>query len=194
MKKLLLLCCLVSSFAATAQKSQKAKEKEKEKDERKQRYMIPQKDKDCVYISNVTKNTGEDSEAAGTATRLAYRPYEELLTEINALRKMNNWADTTYQRRFNTLPAGGNLVITMYRRGASNADPSLLTITAKNKAGEEVFNQTPAAGTGRFWNRDLYKTERTIPFVKTETPQPLTVIITDAKLQQNFEYVVDPKG
>ncbi len=65
---------------------------------------------------------------------------------------------------------------------------------AKNKAGEEVFNKTPTAGTGRFWNRDLYKSERIIPFVKTETPQPLTVIITDSKLQQNFEYVVDPQG
>ncbi|RAK70270.1 hypothetical protein [Hymenobacter edaphi] len=155
------------------------------------KYMLPKKDSECPYVQNVTKNTEDDQEVEGTFTRLAYRPYSELLTEINELRKMNNWADSTYQRRFNTLPAGGTLTIIMHRKGPKNADPSLLTVAALTKDGQPLMSQQLTPGTGRFWNRDLYLSTRTIPFVKTEQAGPVSVIITDAKLKQHFDYIVN---
>ena len=140
---------------------------------------------------NVTKNTDEDAELTASVTRLAYRPYDELLTEITELRKINNWADSTYQRRLKALPAGGMLVITMYRRGAQNADPALLSVTAHDKAGKEIFTLSSLPeGQGRFWNRDLYMSKRSIPFVKTENQHPVFVTLNDAKLKQDFEYIV----
>jgi hypothetical protein len=181
MKKLLLFVLLLASVAATAQM----------KPVERKRYLRPKKDENCAYVFNVTKNTDEESEADGAVTRLAYRPYAELLTEINALSKMNNWADSTYQRRFSTLPAGGMLVVTMLRRGAQNADPSYLGISVKDKDGKVLFAQESlAAGSGRFWNRDLYTSQHSIPFVKTETPQEITVTINDVKLKQDFMYLV----
>jgi hypothetical protein len=104
---------------------------------------------------------------------------------------MNNWADSTYQRRFKALPPAGVLVVTMHRKGAKNADPALLTVTARTKDGKELLTQQLTPGTGRFWNRDLYLSTRTIPFVKKETTQPLLVTISDEKLQQKFEYVIN---
>ncbi|UOQ71154.1 hypothetical protein [Hymenobacter cellulosilyticus] len=181
MKKLFLLITLLSSFAASAQMVTP---------ERK-RYMRPKKDEECALVLNVTKNTDEDSQKDASMTRVAYRPYAELVTALNAMREMNRWADSTYQRRFKNLPLGGELQVTMYRRGAQNADPSALALKATTKDGKEVLAQTLTAGTGRFWNQDQYKSERIIPFVKMETPQPLTLIISDAKLKQDFEYVIN---
>ncbi|MBC6989740.1 hypothetical protein [Hymenobacter sp. BT491] len=181
MKKLLLVVLLLASVGASAQM----------KPVERKRYLRPKKDENCAYVFNVTKNTDEDSEADGAVTRLAYRPYAELLAEIDALRKMNNWADSTYQRRFSTLPAGGTLVITMLRRGAQNADPAYLALSAKDKDGKVLLAQESLpAGSGRFWNRDLYTSQRTIPFVKTETPQEVSIVINDAKLKQDFMYLV----
>jgi hypothetical protein len=184
MKKFFTLLALLSlgTVAAHAQYLPGAERK---------KYMMPKKDTECPYVLNVTKNTEDDQEVEGTFTRLAYRPYSELLTEINELRRMNNWADTTYQRRFNTLPAGGTLVITMHRKGPKNADPSLLTVAASTKDGKQLMSQQLTPGTGRFWNRDLYLSTRTIPFVKTEQPGPVQVVITDDKLKQHFDYVVN---
>lgn len=154
------------------------------------KYMLPKKDSECPYVQNVTKNTEEDQEVEGTFTRLAYRPYSELLTELNERRKMDSWADSTYQRRLGALPAGGVLVVTIHRKGPKNADPSLLTVAATTKDGKQLMSQQLSPGTGRFWNRDLYLSTRTIPFVKTEEPGPVQVVITDEKLKQHFDYVV----
>ncbi|GAA3994410.1 hypothetical protein GCM10022408_00970 [Hymenobacter fastidiosus] len=181
MKKILLLVTLLSSLAASAQMITP---------ERK-RYMRPRKDEECALVQNVTKNTDEDSQKDATMTRVAYRPYAEMLTAIDAQREMNRWADSTYQRRLRLLPPGGELTVTMYRRGAANADPSLLSLSAKDKEGKEVFTQVLAPGSGRFWNQDQYKSVRSIPFVKMETPQPLTLTIADAKLKHSFEYIVE---
>jgi len=155
------------------------------------KYLRPKKDEECQYVLNVTKNTDEDAEVDACVTRVAYRPYAELLTEIDALRKMNNWADTTYQRRFSQLPPGGQLVVTMYRRGGANADPAYLSVVGKDKDGKEIFN-VPALpkGQGRFWNRDLYVSKRAIPFVRTETPQDVALFINDIKTKQMFEYII----
>lgn len=183
MKKFLLVFFSLATLAATAQTMPGAARK---------KYLRPKKDEECAYVLNVTKNTDEEAEVSASVTRLAYRPYSELLTEITELRRMNNWADTTYQRRLAALPAGGELVVTIYRRGAQNADPAYLSVTAKDKDGKEVFKQPElASGNGRFWNRDLYMSKRIIPFVKTNDPQPLTVTINDAKLQQDFEYIIN---
>src|SRR5689334_14256077 len=111
MKQLFLFLALFISLAASAQV----------KSERK-RYLRPKKDEECPYVLNVTKNTDEDAEVSASVTRVAYRPYTELLTVLAELKKMNNWADTTYQRKLQQLPAGGQLEITMLRRGAQNAD------------------------------------------------------------------------
>jgi hypothetical protein len=155
------------------------------------KYMLPKKDSECQYVQNVTKNAEDEQKVEGTYTRLAYRPYSELLTEVNELKKINNWADSTYQRRFNALPPGGTLVVTMQRKGAKNADPSLLTVTATTKDGKQLLSQQLTPGTGRFSNRDLYESIRTIPFVKTEQPGPVQVSIKDEKLSQRFDYVVN---
>ncbi|UYZ59942.1 hypothetical protein [Hymenobacter latericus] len=154
------------------------------------KYLRPKKDDECQYVQNVTKNTEEEQQVEGTYTRVAYRPYSEMLVVINELKKMNNWADSTYQRHFNNLPAGGTLVITMHRKGAKNADPSLLTVTATTKDGKQLLSQQLTPGTGRFWNRDLYMSTRTIPFVKTDEPGPVQVSIADDKLKQRFDYIV----
>ncbi|TGD79362.1 hypothetical protein [Hymenobacter wooponensis] len=155
------------------------------------KYTFPKKDEESPYVLNVTKNTDEDAEVEACVTRVAYRPYSELLTEINELKRMNNWADTTYQRRFQQLPAGGQLTVTMYRRGAQNADPAYLSLVAKTKEGKEVLNlQELPGGQGRFWNRDLYMSKRAIPFTKTDTPQDVFLTINDAKTKQNFEYII----
>lgn len=181
-KHLLLAFLLLCSLAASAQYMAGKPRK---------KYTFPKKDEECQYVLNVTKNTDEDAEVDACVTRVAYRPYAELLTEIDELKKLKSWADTTYQRRFSQLPAGGLLVVTMYRRGGANADPSYLSVVAKDKDNKEVFN-VPAltAGEGRFWNRDLYVSKRSIPFVKTETPQDLNLVINDIKTKQTFEYVV----
>jgi hypothetical protein len=154
------------------------------------RYMFPQKEAQGTYVLNVTKNTDEDSELDGSYTRLSYLPYTLMLAQLAELKKIYYWADSTYQRRLTALPPGGALQLTMYRRGAANADPSLLTLTAQTKSGEEVWRAVPKAGQGRFWNRDLYKVEQTIPFVKTADNQPLNVTVIDPRQRQTFEYVV----
>lgn len=155
------------------------------------KYTFPKKDEESSYVLNVTKNTDEDAEVEACVTRVAYRPYSELLTEINELKRMNNWADTTYQRRFQQLPAGGQLTVTMYRRGAQNADPAYLSLVAKTKDGKEMLNlQELPAGQGRFWNRDLYMSKRAVPFTKVDAPQDIFLTINDAKTKQNFEYII----
>lgn len=183
MKKIVLLAALLVCTLAASAQYMPGKPRKK--------YMVAKKDDECQYVFNVTKNTDEDAEVDACVTRLAYRPYAEMLTEVETLKKMNSWADTTYQRRLSQLPAGGQLIVTMYRRGAANADPAYLSLTAKNKDGKEILT-LPAlpSGTGRFWNRDLYVSKRAIPFVKTELPQDLKVLINDAKTKQTFEYVV----
>jgi hypothetical protein len=181
-KSILALVLLTCTLAASAQYMPGKPRK---------KYMVAKKDEECPYVLNVTKNTDEDAEVDACVTRVAYRPYADLLTEIDALKKIKNWADTTYQRRFSALPPGGELSVTMYRRGAANADPALLSVAAKDKDGKEVLS-LPAltAGNGRFWNRDLYMSKRTIPFVKTEAPQDITLLINDAKTKQTFEYII----
>ena len=183
MKKLLLLAVLVLSTLAASAQYMPGKPRKK--------YTFPRKDEESPYVLNVTKNTDEDAEVDACVTRVAYRPYTELLTEINELKRMNSWADTTYQRRLQQLPAGGQLSVTMYRRGAPNADPAYLSLVAKDKEGKELLNVPGLpAGNGRFWNRDLYMSKRVIPFVKVETPQDVTLTINDAKTKLNFEYIV----
>ncbi|GAA4385457.1 hypothetical protein [Hymenobacter koreensis] len=157
------------------------------------RHFRPQKDEESPYVLNVTKNTDEDSQANGTVTRVAYQPKDLLLTIVNEQRKMNSWADSTYQRKLAAVPEGGALQVTMYRVGAKNADPSLLTVTARTKDGKEVFSQQLTPGAGRFWNRDQYMSQRTIPFVNVAPGEPLEVTITDATLKQKFEYIITTK-
>ena len=183
MKKVVLLLTLLTCTLAASAQYMPGKPRKK--------YVVAKKDEECQYVLNVTKNTDEDAEVDACVTRLAYRPYAELLAEIDALKKIKNWADTTYQRRFGQLPPGGELSVTMYRRGAANADPALLSVAAKDKDGKELLN-LPAleAGNGRFWNRDLYMSKRVIPFVKTTAPQEVTVLVNDAKTKQTFEYIV----
>lgn len=183
MKYVLLFVTLLVGFEASAQMLPGTPRK---------KYLRPKKDEECAYVFNVTKNTDEDAAVSASVTRLAYRPYTELLTEITELRKMNNWADSTYQRKLQALPAGGTLTITMYRRGAQNADPALLSVMARDKAGKELLALPALAeGQGRFWNRDLYMSKRTIPFVKTEKQQAVSVTLNDARLKQDFEYVIN---
>ncbi|RSK34474.1 hypothetical protein [Hymenobacter metallilatus] len=183
MKKFILLALLFLGALAASAQYMPGKPRKK--------YTFPKKDEESPYVLNVTKNTDEDAEVDACVTRVAYRPYSELLTEINELKRMNNWADTTYQRRFQQLPAGGQLTVTMYRRGAANADPAYLSLVAKDKDGKEVLNVPGlTAGNGRFWNRDLYMSKRTIPFTKVETAQDILLTINDAKTKQNFEYII----
>lgn len=181
-KTFLLAVLLLGSLAASAQYMAGKPRK---------KYTFPKKDEESPYVLNVTKNTDEDAEVDACVTRVAYRPYAELLAEITELKRINNWADTTYQRRFQQLPAGGQLVVTMYRRGAVNADPAYLSLVAKNKDGKEIMNVAALpAGQGRFWNRDLYMSKRTVAFVKSDAPQDVTLTINDAKTKQNFEYII----
>ncbi|WP_375418638.1 hypothetical protein [uncultured Hymenobacter sp.] len=154
------------------------------------RYLFPQKEAQGTNVLNVTKNTDEDAEKDGTYTRLSYLPYPLMLTQLDEMRKIYYWADSTYQRRLTALPAGGALQLTIYRRGAANADPSLLVLQALTKGGQEVWRAAPRAGNGRFWNRDLYKAEQQMSFVKSADNQPLTVKIYDPRQGQTYEYVV----
>lgn len=152
------------------------------------RYVFAQKDPECPAVANVTKNTDEDADKTGSYTRVCYRSAVELQAEIDELRKIHSWADSTYQRRLAALPTGGALVLTIHRRGAQNTDPSSLTLTARTKEGTEVYTATPKPGTGRFFGRDLYQATQAVPFVKPAMPGPYTLLITDNKLKQVFEY------
>lgn len=181
---LLLAVSCLGSFASQAQQADGMKPVQNRR-----RYMFPQKDTECPYVQNVTKNTEEAQEIDGTFTRLAYRPYAELLAEITELKKLHTWADTTYQRRLAALPPGGALLVTIRRKGPGNTNLANLTIAATTKDGKEIFRQTPTAGGGRFHSRDLYQAQRLIPFPKTD-PQTLNVSIADAKVFQTFEYTV----
>ena len=157
------------------------------------RYMFAQKNPECPVVANITKNTDEDADVTGTYTHVCYRSPEEMLAEINELRKIHDWADSTYQRRLAALPPGGALVLDIRRQGAKNADPSLLTIVARTKEGKEVFTATPKPGLGRFYGRDLYWNKQLIPFIKLDPANgPLTLIITDTRLRQQFEYQLTP--
>ena len=176
----LLTCC--AAGAAQAQASGKAAQGRK-------RYVFAQKDEESSYVQNVTKNTDEEQDVDGSFTRIGYRSYTDMLTEIDALKKLHNWADTTYQRRLAALPPGGTLLVSIHRQGPKSIDLANLTVTATTKDGKEVFNQTLAPGTGRFFGRDLYQAQRLIPFPKLE-PQELSVSIRDIKLYQTFDYLL----
>lgn len=155
-------------------------------------YMFAQKDPSCPVVSNITKNTDEDAEVTGTYTQVCYRSPADLLLEINELKKIHNWADTTYQRRLAALPPGGALIVTIRRQGPKNADPAVLYLSAKNKEGQEIFAARPATGTGRFYGRDLYQSQQMVPFVKTEAMSgPITLTINDTRLRQLFEYTLN---
>ena len=175
------LLCLCAG-AALAQPTGKAAKGRK-------RYTFAQKDAQSPYVQNVTKNTDEDQDVDGSYTRLGYRSYPDMLTEIEALRKLHDWADTTYQRRVAALPPGGALLVLIHRQGPRNTDLANLTVTVTAKDGKEVFAQTLAPGAGRFFGRDLYQAQRLLPFPKME-PQVLNVSIRDAKLYQTYEYVL----
>ena len=154
------------------------------------RYTFAQKDSESpAYVQNVTKNTDEEQDVDGSFTRLGYRSYTDMLTEITALKKLHDWADTTYQRRLAALPPGGALVVTIHRQGPKNTDLANLTLTVTSKDGKEVLAQTLAPGTGRFFGRDLYQAKGIIPFPKMD-PQELNVSIRDAKLYQTFDYTL----
>lgn len=183
MKKFLFLSLLMLGTLAASAQYMPGKPRKK--------YTFPRKDEESTYVLNVTKNTDEDAEVEACVTRVGYLPYTDLLTQINELKRINTWADTTYQRRLAQLPAGGQLTVTMYRRGAKNADPSYLNLVAKDKDGKELLNlpELPG-GQGRFWNRDLYVSKRVVPFVKVEGEQDIYLTINDAKTKQNFEYVI----
>ena len=154
------------------------------------RYAFAQKDQESPYVKNVTKNTEEEQDVDGSFTRLGYRTYTEMVTELTALKKLHDWADTTYQRRVGAVPPGGALLVIIHRQGAKNTDLANLTLTATNKEGKEVFNQTLAPGTGRFFGRDLYQAKALIPFPVMD-PQELSVSIRDAKLYQTFDYTLE---
>lgn len=153
------------------------------------RYTFAQKDSESPYVQNVTKNTDEEQDVDGSFTRLGYRSYTDMLTEITALKKLHDWADTTYQRRVAAIPPGGALVVTVHRQGPKGVEMSNLTLTVTDKAGKEVFAQTLAPATGRFFGRDLYQGKAVIPFPKME-PQELNVSIRDAKLYQTYDYTL----
>ena len=158
------------------------------------RYLFAQKNPECPVVANITKNTDEDADITGTYTHVCYRSPAEMLFEISELRKIHNWADSTYQRRLAALPPGGALVLNIRRQGPKNADPSLLTLSARTKDGKEVFSATPRPGTGRFYGRDLYQNQQLIPFIKLDPAAgPLTLVITDTRLRQQFEYQLTPQ-
>jgi len=152
------------------------------------KYMFAQKDPECPVVANITKNTDEDADVTGSYTRVCYRSPAEMLAEIDELRRIHTWADTTYQRRLAALPPGGALLLTIHRQGAKNADPSSLTLTARTKDGAEVYTATPKPGTGRFFGRDLYQAQQAVPFVKPTVPGPYVLSIMDNRLRQVFEY------
>jgi len=154
------------------------------------RYAFAQRDSESPYVQNVTKNTDEEQDIDGSFTRLGYRSYTDQLTELTALKKLHDWADTTYQRRVAAIPPGGALVVIVHRQGPKGVEMANLTLTATDKAGKEIFAQTLAPATGRFFGRDLYQGKAVIPFPKMD-PQELNVSIRDAKLYQTFDYVLE---
>ena len=173
---------LLGVVAAAAQPTGKAAKGRK-------RYTFAQRDSESPYVQNLTKNTDEEQDVDGSFTRLGYRSYPDLLAELTALKKLHDWADTTFQRRVAALPPGGALLVTIHRQGPRNADLGNLTLTVSDKAGKAVFTHTPPAGTGRFFGRDLYQAKAVIPFPKMD-PQELSVSIRDAKLYQTFDYTL----
>lgn len=175
---LLMLC----AGAALAQPTGKAAKGRK-------RYTFAQKDSESPYVQNVTKNTDEDQDVDGSFTRLGYRSYTDMVAELTTLKKLHDWADTTYQRRVGAVPPGGALLVIIHRQGPKNADLANLTITVINKAGKEVFAQPLAPGSARFFGRDLYQAKAVIPFPVLD-PQELSVSIRDAKLYQTYDYTL----
>ena len=178
----LVLLCLYAS-AALAQPTGKAAKGRR-------RYAFAQKDEESPYVKNITKNTGEEEDVDGSFTRLGYRTYTEMVAELTHLKKLHDWADTTYQRRVGAVPPGGVLTVIIHRQGPKTADLGNLTITVADKTGKEVFAYTPPAGTGRFFGRDLYQAKAVIPFPSL-APQELSVSIRDAKLYQTFDYALE---
>ena len=175
---LLMLC----TGAALAQPTGKAAKGRK-------RYTFAQKDSESLYVQNVTKNTDEEQDVDGSFTRLGYRSYTDMVAELNALKKLHDWADTTYQRRVGAVPPGGALLVIIHRQGPKNANLANLTVTVTNKVGKEVFAQPLAPGSARFFGRDLYQARAVIPFPVLD-PQELSVSIRDAKLYQTFDYTL----
>ena len=154
-------------------------------------YMFAQKEADCPLVANVTKNTDEDADISGSYTKVCYRSPTEMLLEVNELRKIHDWADSTYARRLAALPPGGALLVTIHRQGPKGADPAYLFFTAKNKDGQDVFSYNPASATGRFFGRDLYQQQLLIPFPKLDAAWPLALTINDSRLRQLFEYTIN---
>ncbi len=179
----LLALLLLSAGAVLAQPTGKAAKG-------RSRYTFAQRDAESPYVKNVTKNTDEEQDIDGSFTRLGYRSYNDLLTEITHLKKLHDWADTTYQRRLAALPPGGALLVMVHRQGPKGVEMANLTLTATDKTGKQVFAQTLAPATGRFFGRDLYQGKAAIPFPKMD-PQDLNISIRDAKLYQTFDYTLE---
>ena len=155
-------------------------------------YLFAQKQADCPAVANVTKNTEEETDISGSYTKVCYRSPAEMLLEINELRKIHDWADSTYARRLAALPPGGALAITIHRQGPKGADPAYLFFSAKDKNGQDVFSYNPASATGRFFGRDLYQQQLLIAFPKLEAAAwPLALTINDSRLRQLFEYTLN---
>ena len=110
-------------------------------------------------------------------------------TEIDELRRLHTWADTTYQRRLAALPPGGALQVTIHRKGPGSANLANTVVTATSKTGQEIFKMVPPTTPGRFFGRDLYQAQGLLPLPKLEA-QELKVTVGDAKLYLAFEYVV----
>ena len=176
------LLALCAGTVALAQPTGKAAKGRK-------RYTFAQRDAESPYVQNVTKNTDEEQDIDGSFTRVGYRSYPDMLTELTALKKLHDWADTTYQRRVAAIPAGGTLLVVVHRQGPKGVEMANLTLTATDKAGKEVFAQTLPSATGRFFGRDLYQGKAVILFPKMD-PQELSVSIRDAKLYQTFDYTL----
>ena len=175
----LLMLCAGATLAQPTGKAAKGRK----------RYTFAQKDSESPYVQNVTKNTDEEQDVDGSFTRLGYRSYTDMVAELTALKKLHDWADTTYQRRVGAVPPGGALLVIIHRQGPKNADLTNLTLTVINKAGKEVFAQPLAPGSARFFGRDLYQARAVIPFPVLD-PQELSVSIRDAKLYQTFDYTL----
>ena len=174
-----LMLCAGATLAQPAGKAAKGRK----------RYTFAQKDSESPYVQNVTKNTDEEQDVDGSFTRLGYRSYTDMVAELTTLKKLHDWADTTYQRRVGAVPPGGTLLVIIHRQGPKNADLTNLTVTVTNKTGKEVFAQPLAPGPARFFGRDLYQARAVIPFPVLD-PQELSVSIRDAKLYQTFDYTL----
>lgn len=182
MKKPLILLLLVAS--ATTCFAQELK-----------RNKTPKQDYDNKRVYHVTKNTSFVTSPAIVYTQLGFKPYAELLGELQRKRGLGIITDQELETKKAALPAGGILRIESRRKTIEQSDSKNFIIVIQDKSGKEVHRTTCPSAQGILISETLnlpkhYATMVDVPIDATLNGSEFNLYIIDDALGLKFEYII----